>query len=114
MAQDGPEAGMILRLFTVQARQDCVEELLAKFATTSAEVVQNEPGNEGYFFGKGVARDDGTVIFASLWKDLDAVKERFGADWQVSFLPPGYEALIDDCSVTHIQLNPGWRMEMEG
>jgi hypothetical protein len=53
------------------------------------------------------------VVFASIWKDLDAVKERFGEDWQVSFLPAGYEDLIDECSVRHIDLSAGWHVQMD-
>lgn len=113
MTDSALDGGMILRLFTVQVKGGKAEELLAKFATTSADVVQHEPGNTGYFYGKGVAQDNGTVIFASFWKDMDAVKRRFGDDWQVSFLPEGYEQMIDECSVSHIQLNSGWRIQFE-
>lgn len=30
-----------------------------------------------------------TVLFASVRRDLDAVKARFGDDWRVSYLPEG-------------------------
>lgn len=113
MHEDNPHQGPILRLFQVQARDGKAEELLAKFATTSADVVRQEPGNEGYFFGRGVAGDDGTVVFASLWKDLDAVKKRFGEDWQKSYLPSGYEAMIEECSVRHIDLSSGWHIKLD-
>lgn len=102
--------GPILRLFQVRTKTGRARELLEKFATTSAEVVRGEPGNEGNFFGQGVASDDHYVVFASIWADLDAVKTRFGADWQRSFLPPGYEALIDECSVRHVDLTSGWNV----
>ncbi len=111
MAHSSDTQGPILRLFEVQAKPGCAETLLAKFATTSAEVVRGEPGNEGYFFGHEVESDGDTVIFASIWRDLAAVKDRFGADWQVSFLPPGYEDLIDTCSVRHIDLSAGWHVK---
>lgn len=104
--------GPILRLFQVQTRPGCAAELVAKFATTSAAVVQGEPGNLGYFFGGGVESDEDYVVFSSFWKDLDAVKQRFGADWQVSFLPPGYEDLIAECSVRHIDLSGGWNVDL--
>lgn len=107
-----PTAGPILRLFQVQAKPDCARELVEKFATTSAEVVQGEPGNKGFFFGRGVLHDGDYVIFASIWKDLEAVKARFGDDWQTSFLPPGYEAMIEHCSVRHIDLGNGWHVAL--
>jgi len=105
--------GPILRLFEVQSKPGCAAELVAKFATTSSDVVRHEPGNQGYFFGRGVDRDEDVVVFASVWRDLDAVKQRFGADWQRSFLPPGYEALIEDCSVRHIDLSAGWHVQLD-
>ena len=111
MQHDGPGAGPVLRLFEVTTKAGRAAELLAKFATTSAHVVRGEPGNEGYFFGREIAVDGETVLFASVWRDLEAVKARFGDDWQVSFLPEGYEALIETCSVRHVELSDGWHVE---
>lgn len=113
MQHNRPENGPVMRLFQVQAKKGRADELLRKFATTSADVVRQEPGNEGYFFGRGVAVDDGIVIFASFWKDLNSVKRRFGEDWQSSFLPPDYEALIEECSVRHIDLSSGWHVQLD-
>lgn len=50
-------------------------------------------------------------LFASVWRDLDAVKARFGDDWESSFLPDGNEALINTCSVRHVDLSGGWHLE---
>lgn len=99
---------MIMRLFHVRTKPGCAAELLRNFSTTSADVVQNEPGNQGYYFGQGVGADEDVVVFASFWTDLDAIKARFGSDWQVSFLPEGYENLIEDCWVQHIDVGSGW------
>ncbi|MEL7032811.1 MAG: antibiotic biosynthesis monooxygenase [Pseudomonadota bacterium] len=99
---------MIMRLFEVRAKPGCVPILLEKFATTSADVVQNAPGHEGYFFGDEVSSDDDRVIFASLWTNLEAVQARFGASWRESFLPAGYEDLIEACSIRHIRVGRGW------
>lgn len=107
-----PSNGPIMRLFQVQTKPGCADELMRKFATTSADVVRNEPGNEGYFFGRGVATDGDFVLFASFWEDLEAVKARFGEDWDRSFLPPGYEDLIDSCSVRHVDMQGGWHVTL--
>ncbi len=104
------KTGRIMRLFEVKVRPGCAETLLEKFASTSADVVKNEPGNLGFFFGRGAAGDEETVIFASFWKDFDAIKARFGADWQKSFLPPGYEDYIEECSIRHLDLSEGWQI----
>ena len=97
-----------MRLFHVRTKEGSGPELLEKFATTSADVVQHEPGNMGYMFGQGIEADADVVIFASFWADMDAIKTRFGADWQVSHLPEGYENLIADCWVQHIDVGAGW------
>ena len=111
MPPERPERGPILRLFEVRAKAGCVAELLARFATTSAQVVLDEPGNEGYFFGREITAEEETVLFASVWRDLDAVRARFGDDWESSFLPEGYEALIETCSIRHVDLSEGWHLE---
>lgn len=111
MSDDHAKPGPIMRLFEVRTKPGCADQLLRNFATTSADVVRDEPGNEGYFFGRGVAHSDDVVMFASLWSDLEAVKARFGEDWRVSFLPDGYDALIEECSVRHIDLSGGWRVK---
>ena len=105
--------GPIMRLFQVKARPGCVDELMQKFATTSADVVQGEPGSAGYIFGRGLEIDGDFVLFASFWRDMDAVRQRFGEDWQASFLPPGYDALIEECSVRHVDLSSGWHVGLE-
>ncbi len=106
MATDGP----LLRVFEVRAKPGCADRLLEKFATTSADVVRGKPGNLGYYFGRCVQGGDDVVVFVSVWTDLNAVKARFGLDWQSSFLPAGYADLIDDCSVRHFDMCSGWHV----
>ncbi len=107
MTTDGP----LLRIFEVRTKEGCAETLLRNFATTSADVVRGKPGNRGYFFGRCVEGGDNVVMFVSLWKDLDAVKARFGDEWQASHLPSGYEDLIDTCSVRHFDMSAGWQVQ---
>ncbi len=102
-----------MRLFEVQTKPGCADDLMRKFATTSAEVVRNKPGNKGYFFGHGAAGDDNVVVFASIWKDLQSIKDHFGEEWQSSYLPPGYEDLISKCSVRHFGLHSGWHVKLD-
>lgn len=113
MNDDEAHVGPIMRLFQVRAKPGQSAALIEKFSTTSADVVRNEPGNKGYVFGRGVADDADVVIFASLWTDLAAVKERFGESWRESFLPEGYDDLIEDCSVHHIDVAKGWHAKLE-
>ena len=81
MASDGP----ILRVFEVRTKPGCADRLLRNFATTSADVVQGQPGNQGYFFGDCVQGGDNVVLFVSVWTSLDAIRARFGDDWQRSY-----------------------------
>lgn len=104
-------SGPVLRIFEVQTKKGCVDKLLENFATTSADVVQDQPGNRGYFFGRCVQGGEDVVLFVSVWKDLDAVKARFGEDWESSYLPSGYEDLIDACAIRHFDLNEGWHVK---
>lgn len=103
-------SGPVLRIFEVQVKDGHVEELLENFSTTSSKVVEGHPGNRGYFFGRCIQGDENMVMFVSVWDDLDAVKKRFGDDWQVSYLPDGYEDLIDSCSIRHVDASFGWNI----
>ncbi|WP_416897621.1 MAG: antibiotic biosynthesis monooxygenase [Minwuia sp.] len=100
-------SGRVLRVFEVRVKEGCVDTLLSNFATTSVDVVRDKPGNDGYFFGRCVQGGENTVMFVSVWRDLNAVKARFGDDWEVSYMPDGYEELIDDCFVRHFELEAG-------
>ena len=106
-------SGPIMRLFEVRAKDGCAKALLNNFATTSADVVRDESGNAGYFFGQLIQSDDNIVVFASLWRTVDAIKARFGEEWQSSYMPPGYNDLIAECSVRHFDLSAGWHVQGE-
>ena len=95
----------ILRVFEVRALPGKAELLKQKLSDTSVDVVDGEPGNLGYFFGENISSDGNDLVFISVWKDLDAIKARFGEDWQVSFLPEGYEEIIESCSIRHIEFD---------
>ena len=104
-------AGPLLRIFEVRARPGCASRLLENFDTTSAGVVRGKPGNQGYYFGRCVQGGEDTVMFVSVWDDLDAVKAHFGDDWQNSHMPAGYEDLIEECSVRHFDMTAGWHVQ---
>lgn len=106
-----PADGPVLRIFEVRTKAGCAGTLLENFATTSADVVKGHAGNRGYFFGQCVQGGEDIVMFVSVWKDLDAVRARFGADWQVSYMPDGYEDLIEECFVRHFDVGEGWQVQ---
>ena len=112
MNDQTPSSGPILRLFQVRTKPGRATELIEKFGVTSAEVVRGHPGNQGYFFGHGVGLDKDYVVFTSVWRDLEAVKARFGDAWRESFLPSGYEGLIAECSIRHIDVSAGWHVDI--
>lgn len=95
----------ILRLFLVRTREGCAEALLENFKTNSVDVVRYKPGNLGFFYGKGAMLDNNHLVFASLWDSIESIQERFGEDWQQSYLPEGYDELILEHSVQHIELS---------
>ncbi|MEM7214095.1 MAG: antibiotic biosynthesis monooxygenase [Pseudomonadota bacterium] len=103
-------AGPILRIFEVRTKAGCCDQLLANFATTSADVVRDKPGNQGYFFGKCIQGGENEVMFVSVWQSLDAIKSRFGDDWQKSYMPEGYEDLIEEHSIKHVETGEGWHV----
>ena len=103
--------GPVLRIFEVRAKEGCADTRIENFATTSADVVRSKPGNQGYFFGRCIQGGENVVLFVSVWQNLDAVKARFGGDWQVSYLPEGYEQFIEECSIRHFDMSSGWHVQ---
>ena len=104
--------GPLLRIFEVRTKPSCAEQLSQNFATTSTDVVHGHPGNRGHFFGRCVQGNENTVMFVSVWDNLDAVKARFGEAWQTSYMPEGYEDLIEDCHVRHFDMSEGWQVKL--
>ncbi len=100
----------IFRVFEVRAKAGKAEALKQKLSDTSITVVKGKPGNLGYFFGKHLYSDEHDLVFISVWKDMESVKSCFGEDWEQSYLPEGYEEIIESCSIKHIEfdgsLNP--------
>ena len=76
-----------------------------KLSNTSVAVVRGKPGNRGHLFGENVSSDGNDLVFISVWKDLESIKSYFGGDWEQSYLPEGYDALIESCSIRHIEVD---------
>ena len=95
----------ILRIFEVRAKPGKAGLLKQKLSDTSVSVVKNKPGNLGYFFGANLTAGENDLVFISVWKDLDSVKSLFGDDWQESFLPEGYDEIIQSCSIKHVEFD---------
>ena len=95
----------ILRVFEVRARPGMAEILKQKLSATSVSVVDGIPGNLGYFYGEDLSSGENDLVFISIWKDLESVKNLFGENWEQSFLPPGYDEIIESCSIKHIEFD---------
>lgn len=77
---------------------------MGKLSQTSIAVVKGAAGNQGYYFGKRECSDGNDFVFISIWADLDSIKSHFGIEWGKSFLPEGYEEIIEACSVKHFRV----------
>ena len=93
----------ILRIFEVRAKPGKADLLKQKLSDTSVSVVKGKPGNLGYFFGENLSSDKNDLVFISVWDNLESVKSHFGKDWKQSYLPEGYEEIIESCSIKHIE-----------
>lgn len=95
----------ILRVFEVRAKAGKAELLKQKLSDTSVSVVKDKPGNLGYFFGENISSDGNDLVFISVWENLDSIKSHFGEDWGQSYLPEGYDEIIESCSIKHIEFD---------
>ena len=95
----------ILRIFEVRAKPGKAQQLKSKLSSTSIAVVDGKPGNLGYLFGEDISSAEDDLVFISVWESLDAIKLRFGDSWQESYLPEGYEDMIESCAIKHIRFD---------
>jgi quinol monooxygenase YgiN len=91
----------IARVFRATAAPGCRDELLQRFHSSSAALVNSKVGCIKYRILEPVDALAPEVVFESIWRDLDAVKVAFGDAWQQSHLPEGYSALMTAYSVHH-------------
>ena len=91
----------IARVFRATAAPGCRDELLQRFHSSSAALVNSKVGCLKYRILEPVDASAPEVVFESIWRDLDAVKVAFGDAWQQSHLPEGYSALMTAYSVHH-------------
>jgi quinol monooxygenase YgiN len=91
----------IARVFRATAAPGCRDELLQKFHSSSAALVNSKVGCLKYRILEPIDASAPEVVFESIWRDLDAVKVAFGDAWQQSHLPEGYSALMTAHSVHH-------------
>src|SRR5262245_35730007 len=80
-------------VFRAPTAQGCRDELLQRFHSSSAALVNSKVGCLKYRILEPVDASAPEVVFESIWRDLDAVKVAFGDAWQQSHLPEGYSAL---------------------
>ena len=95
----------IFRIFEVQASAGHADILKRKLSDTSVAVVSGKPGNLGHFFGETLSSSENDLVFISVWEDLESIQALFGDDWEKSFLPEGYEELIESCCIKHIEVD---------
>jgi hypothetical protein len=93
---------LIARVFRATAAPGCRDELLQRFHSSSAALVNSKVGCfTKYRILEPVEALAAEAVFESIWRDFDAVKVAFGDAWQQSHLPEGYSALMTAYSVHH-------------
>jgi hypothetical protein len=88
MSDEKAFSGSILRVFEARAKLGCADSLAKKFATASVDVVRNQPGNQGHFFGKSVSDEDDVFLFVSVWRDLNALSPENSGQGRVQEASP--------------------------
>jgi quinol monooxygenase YgiN len=91
----------IARVFRATPAPGCRDELLRRFRSSSAALVNSKTGCLKYRILEPIDASTPEVVFESVWRDLNAVKAAFGDAWQQSHLPEGYSALMTAYSVHH-------------
>lgn len=94
----------IIWVFRVRGKHGCQGALAHKLATSSIEIGQGQPGFLSRPIASPASESQHEYIFVSIGANAEAVKTRFGEEWRVSLLPPGYVELIEECSGEHYHL----------
>jgi quinol monooxygenase YgiN len=95
----------IARVFRATAAPGCRDELLQRFHSSSAALVNSKAGCLKYRILEPLEASASDVVFESIWRDLDVVKVAFGDVWQQSHLPEGYAAHMTAWSVHHFHVS---------
>jgi quinol monooxygenase YgiN len=101
-------SGPTARVFRATAAPGCRDELLQRFHSSSAALVNSKMGCLEYRILQPIDASAPKVVFESIWRDLDAVKVAFGNAWQQSHLPEGCSALMTAYSVHHFFVSESW------
>jgi hypothetical protein len=105
-------SGPILNLVQIKSKTGGADALRRVLAYDSAETARDTRGYEGHFLGPDV--EDGTLLlWASVQSGPTDQPLLSPSAWQRAYLPKGYEALVDTCTVHQVDLSDGWYVHVE-
>lgn len=78
---------MIIRVFTARPKPGKTQELLQLATEISIPFVDRQPGLIARYTGTGMGATGEELVFISVWRDLDGLKNMTGDDWESEVIP---------------------------
>jgi heme-degrading monooxygenase HmoA len=95
---------MIIRVFRARPRPGAVDELTRFAEEVSIPFVDSQPGLVARYVGRGAGATGDELLMITVWKDLDAMKNMTGEDWEDPVIPDErLEPLIEESFLQHYE-----------
>jgi len=95
---------MVIRVFRAKPRPGMADELAKLIEEVSIPFVDGQPGLLARHTGRGFGATGDEIVMISVWKNLDAMKNMTGENWEREVIPDEREAeRIEECFVHHYE-----------
>ena len=97
----GTETTMVIRLFRGRVKPERLGSLDDILMEVTLPLLENREGLLCYYIGKPLEPNANGFLVLTVWKNLQALKEFTGEDWQKSVVPERMATLLEDSFLDH-------------
>ena len=94
---------MIIRVFRAKIKADKVPDFKRMVQEQSIPWLRSATGMLGYFAGEPIAAEEHEFVMVTLWRDLDALKEFVGENWQIPVVTADEAPLVEEMVAHHYE-----------
>jgi quinol monooxygenase YgiN len=95
---------MVIRLFRGRVKTENLKSLDKLLADVTLPLLQKWEGLVCYHVGRPMAPDANEFLVLTVWKDLQALKEFSGEDWQNAVIPQQMAAILEASNLLHFSV----------
>ena len=95
---------MIIRIFQVRVHEGKRGEFEKFFRETAMPLMKKQPGLMSLTAGVPRPESPDNFCMVMVWRDLDAMKDFVGEDWQSAHIHPDEAKLVRERTIHHYEL----------